>query len=65
MSTYKPTRIPEPGPWGVVEARPAGSDADERHMFVRFPDGYWEGEWYGGMDWDELLDPVLVREGLS
>ena len=59
----KPPRIPEPGLWGVVEAWVPG-----------IPTRRWvhheEGRWVSDMgvpfkEWDDLIDPVLVREGVE
>ncbi len=69
----KPPRIPEPGLWGVVEAGHKHLDG-ERAEFVRIPpsngakpkarwfDSSWESDF---SEWDDLIDPVLVREGVS
>lgn len=58
----KPPRIPEPGNYGVVEAGIAGGEG--RYRYVR--DG---SHWYtlrGAQRWwHELIDPVLVREGIE
>ena len=66
-----PPRIPEPGPWGVVEAR---CDAFERRVkWVHGDPTEFGNDWhtFGGSDdpyhrvWSDLIDPVLIREGLS
>jgi hypothetical protein len=67
----KPARIPEPGAFGVVEAGLNGHTL--RRNFVRV-DGFGEGIWIwidrigsssGRFTWSYLIDPVLIREGLS
>ena len=70
----KPARIKEPGLWGVVEA--TFLNQRTRQPFLR--DNIKEnvgGGWvaiYGPpgtdkrrVDWDSLIDPTLIREGLS
>lgn len=68
----KPQRIDEPGTWGVVEAACVHSDIERE--WVRFPSGNWHAvrRLPGGCedienpdDWDSLVDPVLVREGIQ
>ena len=72
--TPKPARIEEPGLWGVVEA--TFLNQRTRQPFLR--DNIKEnvgGGWvaiYGPpgtdkrrVDWDSLIDPTLIREGLS
>jgi hypothetical protein len=65
----KPPRIPEPGLWGVVEAHTA-YDSTRRH-FGRVPDDYNDDkQWIDSFDkhwrkWDDLIDPVLVRDGIE
>ena len=66
----KPARIPETGLWGVVEATSApysnyrtqyvyrGGTADPTVHWARVMDGDL-------FDWDSLVDPTLIREGLS
>jgi hypothetical protein len=66
----KPPRIPEPGLWGVVEAKPSTDPETKRQEFVRYPSqgdspDRWESKWFGSMAWDELLDPVLIRPGVD
>jgi hypothetical protein len=60
------SRIPEPGLWGVVEAHT--EDGEERRRFVHHEDAHdgraWERRGVRRA-WDELIDPVLVREGVS
>jgi hypothetical protein len=60
------TRIPEPGLWGVVEAGAAreGSPLRGRRTWVRHSRG-WVDTTALTYDWDSLIDPVLIREGLS
>ena len=65
---YAPPRIPEPGPWGVVEASTA--DNSKRRDFGRVPDEVEGKQWTssfddGWYDWPDLVGPVLIREGLS
>lgn len=64
----KPPRIPEPGLWGVVEAAVPESGGS-RWPFVHDTDqgsSEWtcvnDGDHY---DWDALVDPVLIREGVE
>ena len=57
-----PERIPEPGIWGVVEAR---SEAYLRTEWVRRPDDLWHTTGERRREWDELIDPVLVRPGVG
>ena len=60
----KPPRIPEPGKYGVVKARTASLN-----RLVQ--DWVSEGKLWRGLDtgtavdWADLLDPVLVREGVD
>jgi len=68
----RPPRIPEPGLWGVVEAGMTDLTAREfvrvsRHMnCLDWKPVYATPDEYGGcVDWDELIDPTLIREGLS
>lgn len=67
-----PPRIDEPGTWGVVEASCVHSD--HRREWVRFPSGNWHSvrdlddrraDIENPDDWDSLVDPVLVREGVQ
>lgn len=58
-------RIPEPGTWGVVSAK-----WDARHEpedWVRLHDGKWcpllPESRIPALPWDDLIDPVLIREG--
>jgi len=63
----KPPRIPEPGLWGVVEA--TFRDGRSRHGWAvrRLTDG--DADWQDGAgdyhQWDDLIDPILVREGVT
>ena len=66
----KPPRIPEPGLWGVVQATVAyeGSTYDARfvnHDGANAAHKSWHdagGKWW---NWSELIDPVLIREGVE
>ena len=67
-----PPRIDEPGAWGVVEA--ACPHSAERIEWVHHPDGNWWPAWRYGQQpertplpdvWQDLIDPVLVREGVE
>lgn len=66
----KPPRIPEPGLWGVVTAGHKHLDDGRRSQFVRVATTgrvQWveceaEADW---CTWDALVDPVLVREGVT
>lgn len=72
LANPTPPRIDEPGVWGVVEA--ACVHQDERIKWVRHEDGnWWPAEEYVRAttsrrrmpdDWDSLIDPELVREGV-
>lgn len=63
----KPPRIPEPGLWGVVEAHTRWNS--ERGHYVRSDlDGSVEWLRADGRSrtlWSELIDPVLIREGVE
>lgn len=63
----KPPRIPEPGPWGVVEAAVDGTKV--RRRFVRHDTSSDYGPWHSKdarwARWDDLIDPVLIREGVE
>lgn len=67
----KPPRIDEPGTWGVVEA--ACVHSDRRLSWMKHEDGnWWPFAPYGTADrrpmpddWDSLVDPVLIREGVQ
>lgn len=63
----KPPRIPEPGLWGVVEAAYEGRRIQSKwvRMLDGGPDEQWtndEGDW---VDWDDLINPVLIRPGIE
>ena len=67
-----PPRIDEPGTWGVVKASCPHSDT--RREWVHHPDGnWWPAFDYSTVpertplpdDWADLIDPVLVREGVT
>lgn len=67
----KPPRIPEPGQWGVVKASFDPTRNGEPHKaikdgaFVRHGN-VWRAVRDGyGCSWDDLIDPVLVREGVE
>jgi hypothetical protein len=57
-------RIPEPGLWGVVEAGVKQHDA--RCHWINLG-GHWRPDDTDEYDrmWGDLIDPVLVREGVS
>lgn len=58
----RPPRIPEPGLWGVVRAHNVGHRIDRD--WVRYPEGWRDAnDWLA--EWDDLIDPVLVREGID
>ena len=65
----KPPRIPEPGLWGVVEA--STPDDPDRRKFGRVPsEGDDADQWTESYDevwraWSDLIDPVLVRDGIE
>lgn len=63
----KPVRIPEPGPWGVVEASTLTSQ--KRCRWAR-ESRLWHSLRSAHMGqnvtrWDDLIDPVLIREGME
>ena len=63
-------RIPEPGLWGVVEAIDASDQSRMPRMFLRDAVDDEDPHWVvvGGnvrVEWDDLIDPVLVREGVA
>jgi hypothetical protein len=62
----KPTRIPEPGLWGIVKATLKNDrHGDAAHEFVNVG-AEWLSTWGGKVgQWAELIDPVLVREGVE
>jgi len=59
----RPARIPEPGLWGVV------SDANGNHWTNYGPNQHssreWQSESGSRFGWDNLIDPTLIREGIS
>jgi hypothetical protein len=60
------SRIPEPGLWGVVEAdwkNSAGLNGVVR--WVRHTEDRWISHPGYFASWDDLIDPVLVREGVT
>lgn len=61
----RPPHIPEPGRYGVVQA--AVSATSERAEWVRLGVVFcpWVSRTGEQAEWDELLDPVLVREGVD
>ena len=62
----KPARIPEPGLWGVVEA--SSIYVNDRLTYVHHnkPGPWaWATQSRGSCKWDDLIDPTLIREGLS
>jgi hypothetical protein len=62
-----PPRIPEPGLWGVVTARVdyTNDSPATRYKFVRTQPQLWIAERGGQYEWDDLIDPVLIREGIE
>ena len=68
----QPARIPEPGLWGVVEA---STTEHKRCVFIRDTGGdgaSWITPYFFPRDstrravgWSDLIDPVLVREGVE
>jgi hypothetical protein len=66
-SRRKPPRIPEPGLWGVVSAHVNGKHGPQAtYKWAHAPWG-WEaiGSTQATRKWEDLIDPVLVREGLG
>ena len=62
----KPARIEEPGLWGVVKA---STDYDHRRLSYLHDDlepgmAAWACA-AGRIEWSRLIDPTLIREGLS
>jgi len=68
----QPARIPEPGLWGVVQSTRRGLpglapiDTSGRWVRVALSACPWvhEGTQYTA-EWSDLIDPTLIREGLS
>ena len=60
----KPARIEEPGLWGVVEANVLRGP---RVKWLHAPAGWQSIEPVATRvgEWDDLIDPVLIREGLT
>ena len=64
-------RIPEPGLWGVVEACDGGEPEPRMPRTyvrdsLRDEDPHWTAVGHGvRVEWDDLIDPVLVREGVA
>lgn len=56
----KPPRIPEPGLWGVVEAT---HPLLPTHRWVHHEKDRWVADQGTSCGWDDLRDPVLIREG--
>lgn len=59
----KPRRIPEPGLWAVVKADTKGRSGNGEHINIG-------AGWLAASDgkvrtWATLIDPTLVREGVS
>ena len=63
-SQAKPARIPEPGMWGVVEAS-SKHGGDGRRIYFHGNHLKWESTQTGTTYWDQLIDPVLIREGVA
>jgi hypothetical protein len=61
----KPPRIPEPGTWGIVKARLTSIPGGREWTAVRTPKDGWRVDDGGMFEWDELIDPVLIREGVE
>jgi hypothetical protein len=63
----KPPRIPEPGLWGVVSAHINGKQGPQAtYKWAHAPWG-WEaiGSTQATRKWEDLIDPVLIREGVE
>jgi hypothetical protein len=60
-------RIPEPGLWGVVNAHTLSLPVKTK--WVRMVTGVSSQQWLNGeaewVDWDELINPRLVRPGIE
>jgi len=60
----KPARIPEPGLWGVVYTRLVNASTWE--SWLRHPvDGWHPIKGGVATRWDDLIDPILIREGVE
>ena len=61
----KPPRIPEPGLWGVVEASSTLLPVARRWVRHTGPSTCWRDAFGNSAVWDSLIDPTLVREGVT
>jgi hypothetical protein len=64
---HVPRRIPEPGLWGVVSAHVNGKHGPQAtYKWAHAPWG-WEaiGSTQATRKWEDLIDPVLIREGVE
>jgi hypothetical protein len=59
----KPPRIPEPGLWGVVEA--PTQRGGYVWQWVHHPKDVWLNAEGDSCPWAKLVDPVLVRDGVT
>jgi hypothetical protein len=59
----KPARIPEPGLWGVVWA--SLPDDPTVSSWVHIRAHRWYTEQHGVAAWPLLVDPTLIREGVT
>jgi hypothetical protein len=60
LDQTKPPRIPEPGLYGVVEAR---RNRNPRDTWLRTRHGWSNG--YFVRNWADIDDPTLIREGIN
>jgi|ERR1035437_827015 hypothetical protein len=58
-----PPRIEEPGLWGVVRAGSKYGVGGSR-VYMHRDDNVWVCS-SGTTSWDDLIDPVLIRAGIS
>jgi hypothetical protein len=58
----KPPRIPEPGLWSVVEA---GAGRIPIRRWVHHEEGWWVADTGDRLRWEDLEDPVLIRDGIE
>lgn len=58
----KRARIPEPGLWGVAEART--ERGNDTCTWVRNRSG-WQSDCGESARWDSLIDPTLIRDGVE